>query len=642
MKRILIIIYSLCSFVLAQNINDVISQTKLAYNSATNDSVKAKLSGDLAWYYVQVSLDSALVYGNEALNLAKKIEDDKLIAQSYNDLATVYMVMGEHDLSLKNCKQALNIRKRLNDEAGVASIYFKMGNNYNKLNLFDSTMHYYFKSLEYYESINDSVVSTNLESNISATYYYMGNYDKALEYLKNPIQFFLNNAEYLLLSNSLLNMGNIQLSLKDTSNALLTYQKAEKYAEETENLSTISAIYNNYANIYTSQNKFDLAVDYIQKSIKIREELGLYSDLESSKLTLALSLFRMGDYESALSKMLGIKDAFEEIQAKEKLKSIYLTLSYLYAYKKQPDSVEFYNNKYHAVLDEMHKESTLKSSQEIEVKYQTEKKEKEILLQRAKLAEQQLYMIVFVALFLFSVLLGFLIYNHQKNKNKQLQKENELKDALLKIETQNKLQEQRLRISRDLHDNIGAQLTFVISSIDNLKFSFGTENSKIEEKLSGISSFTRGTINELRDTIWAMNKEKITLEDLKTRISNFIDNAQLSLQGTTFGFNYKVTDNETYTFTSQAGMNIYRIIQEAINNAIKHAKANKIDVDFTFTSLEIQVSVRDNGIGFDLNKTVLGNGMQTMKKRANELQANIEIQALEQGTLIKLSLPKSI
>lgn len=69
-------------------------------------------------------------------------------------------------------------------------------------------------------------------------------------------------------------------------------------------------------------------------------------------------------------------------------------------------------------------------------------------------------------------LIGFLVYNQQKLKNRQLHKENELRDALIQIETQNRLQEQRLRISRDLRDNIGAQLTFIISSIDNLKYGF--------------------------------------------------------------------------------------------------------------------------------------------------------------------------
>ena len=80
------------------------------------------------------------------------------------------------------------------------------------------------------------------------------------------------------------------------------------------------------------------------------------------------------------------------------------------------------------------------------------------------------------------------------------------------------MQEQRLRISRDLHDNIGSQLTFIISSIDNLKFVTKDVNEKLKDKLSSISSFTSDTIFQLRDTIWAMNKSEITIEDLHARI----------------------------------------------------------------------------------------------------------------------------
>ena len=225
-------------------------------------------------------------------------------------------------------------------------------------------------------------------------------------------------------------------------------------------------------------------------------------------------------------------------------------------------------------------------------------------------------------------------------KNIQLQKENELKDALLKIETQNKLQDQRLRISRDLHDNIGAQLTFVISSIDNLKFAYATQEPIMQEKLSLISNFTRETISELRDTIWAMNKDNINIEDLKTRISNFIDNAKLSSNGIEFSFTYNQETLADTVFSSEEGMNIYRIIQEAINNAIKHAEASRISVEVKENDMNIILSIGDNGKGFKPQEIEEGNDLRSMNKRANELKAALQISALNPGTLIQLNIPK--
>ncbi len=96
------------------------------------------------------------------------------------------------------------------------------------------------------------------------------------------------------------------------------------------------------------------------------------------------------------------------------------------------------------------------------------------------------------------------------------------------METQNKLQEQRLAISRDLHDNIGVQLTFIIMSVDHLKQAFKPINEKIIEQLDSINSFAKSTILELRDTIWAMNQVEMTWEDIRVRTLNFMQKGRLS------------------------------------------------------------------------------------------------------------------
>src|SRR5690606_39301400 len=177
-----------------------------------------------------------------------------------------------------------------------------------------------------------------------------------------------------------------------------------------------------------------------------------------------------------------------------------------------------------------------------------------------------------IGLALVLSLFGYLLYNQQKHKNLQLKKESELKEALVKIETQNKLQEQRLRISRDLHDNIGAQLTFIISSLDNLKYGFKLPDN-LNDKLKYITAFTSSTIYELRDTIWAMNKTEITFEDLQSRLSNYIDKAHVFEGKINFTFQVDKDVDIKRKFNSMEGVNIHRVIQEAIHNSIKHSNS---------------------------------------------------------------------
>lgn len=639
--RTIIILCLLCaSFIAkAQGINDIIKQTKEQLNEEQDLAKKTVLLGDLSWYYLNLDLDSSEHYGFQALEIAKRIDDKKMIAQAYNDISNIYHVKGDYKVSLEFCSKSLVLRKELNDKDGVASVYYKMGNNYNKISTFDSAMFYYLKALEHYEEIDNLALINNVKSNISSTYLVMGNYPKALEYIYAPIEYFSKEENFTYLSNSTLNLGNIHLQLKDTASAMTAFKNAEKIAIKANNISTLAAIYNNISNIYMGQNKFDSAIVNIKKSIKIREDLGQLTELESSKLTLAISEFNTGDYIAAKPKLINLKNAFEESNSPDKLKQVYLLLSYVYATEANSDSLNYYSNKYNDILASIYHEETLKGTQELEVKYETEKKEKEILLGRAKLAEKNVFLVVIAAALLLTFLLAYFIIYRHKQKNKQLVKENELKDALLKIETQNKLQEQRLRISRDLHDNIGAQLTFIISSIDNMKMTFAKDDEILSNKLNKVSLFTKETIYELRDTIWAMNKEEITIEDLKTRISNFIDNAQLSQNGVVFNFNFQGNEN-AYVFESRTGMNLYRIIQEAVNNAIKHANASKIEVQFKESDKHFEIEVFDNGIGLDTKTTEAGNGLNSMEKRALELNGEFKIINLEQGTKISVKISK--
>ncbi len=281
----------------------------------------------------------------------------------------------------------------------------------------------------------------------------------------------------------------------------------------------------------------------------------------------------------------------------------------------------------------------------LETKFKIAENEKKLAETRANLAESELEVeqkniMIFGSLgfALILGLLGYFINNQQKLKNQQLKKENELKTALAKIETQNQLQEQRLRISRDLHDNIGSQLTFVISSLDNLKYRL--KEGETADKISKISGFTTNTIYELRDTIWAMNKNDITFEDLQTRISNFIDQANVASDKTEFSFTINPNTNQDYTFTSLQGMNLYRIIQEGINNASKYAKASKISVQISESDNSFQVEIRDNGIGFDIENTEMGNGILNIRKRAKDLNGKVKIASkINNGSSILIVFP---
>ena len=296
-------------------------------------------------------------------------------------------------------------------------------------------------------------------------------------------------------------------------------------------------------------------------------------------------------------------------------------------------------------MDSIYNEESNKLISEMQVKYETAEKEKQLAEQEVIITKEQLrvrqrnYTLVGLALvIIFIIILGVYIYKQQKFKQQKLIGENQLKDEIAKITLQNELHEERIRISRDLHDNVGSQLTFIISSVDNMGYLFKTADEKLREKLHGIADFSRTTITQLRDTIWALNKDEISFEDLKSRLYNYIESAKLAKENITF--NFEVDVNQKISFNAIEGVNIYRIVQEAINNSLKYSAATTINVLLKESKDKLILKIEDDGIGFNINEVKLGNGLDNMKNRATSIKARFNIDSTpEKGTTILLEMP---
>lgn len=266
-----------------------------------------------------------------------------------------------------------------------------------------------------------------------------------------------------------------------------------------------------------------------------------------------------------------------------------------------------YLEQYNVVRDSIFKEEKVKMLGELEAKYEIQIKERELAESRATLVEHELLVknrnnqILLLLVFLLITLgAGYFIYYRQKIRTRQLEQEAKLQRVLAEQETQKQLSEQRNRISSDLHDNIGAQLTFIVSSLNNLKYIELTKEV-MSTKIDQISSFTVVTINELRDSIWAMNKDNISMEDLHIRLANLIAKATLSCPEIKFDLEIHPEVDENYLLNSMEGVNYYRIAQEAINNAIKHSEASIIKIIFSKENEKIKLCIQDNGKGINAN-----------------------------------------
>lgn len=526
---------------------------------------------------------------------SKKINYKKGIANSYEKLALCSYYQSKYDLNAKYTFTAIDFFNQLKQNDKVASLYANYGYHLRRRNL-DSGIMYMQKGLKIAKKHNSLEALRAIYDNYGVLKEMKKEYDSAFLFYNKSLNLKEKANDKIGIPYSLNKIGMLQLTLKQFDKAKQNLDKAYQIRIEIDDKIGIAENLNFYGYYFFETKNNQKSIEYFTKALHLSKTHN-YNYLTQDNYQKLSEVYELNeDYKTALENFKNFtiyKDSIANINLRIK-------------------------------------------QAELDTEFDTERKEKEILEQKANLAEKNTYMVVIISLLILSIIIGYFLLKNQKLKNLQLQKENELKDALLKIETQNRLQEQRLQISRDLHDNIGAQLTFIISSIDTLKYGFAGENPKLEDKLNRISDFTKETIYELRDTIWAMNKEKITIEDLKARISNFIDNAQLSLNGIEFNFNFYT--KSSISFSSRDGMNIYRLIQEAVNNAIKHANASLIKVSFEEVEKNIKISIQDNGKGFNTDTTEIGNGLNSMNKRAKELNSDINIVSNENGTNINLTL----
>ncbi|RSK39080.1 tetratricopeptide repeat-containing sensor histidine kinase [Mangrovimonas spongiae] len=540
--------------------------------------------------------------------------------------------------------KAIDLALRANDSMSLSDVYFKLGQIYAYKEQLEKRTDYVLKSIKIYELLGEHVKAGVSYGQLGYNLKY-GDMDNALRYMRKGIKLLEQNHNKTKIDPLYDNYGIMLTINKKYDSALYYTQKSLKLKKVLQDSVGMGFGYANVATVYAEINKFNLAKQYIDSSTAIRTKIKDNYGIAVNYTHLADVLYKQNLFEEAIknyqtSAALAKKGGYKRLE-----RYCYETISKAYVALNNYKEAYFFANKYQVLKDSVLNVETNNKVEQLKIEFETEKKEKEILSQRADLAEKELdlsqknnYILILVALAIVLVLLGYFVYSQQKIKNKQLIRENQLKDALTKIETQNRLQEQRLQISRDLHDNIGAQLTFIISSLDNIKYGFKLPEN-LDSKLKNISAFTSATIYELRDTIWAMNKNAISLEDLQSRISNFIDKAHIASEGITFNFENDKSINDNIEFTSVNGMNIYRIIQEAVNNAIKYAQATIISVKVSQINNKLQVEITDNGKGFNKAQATLGNGLNNMKKRAQEIDGELTIVSKEEiGTTIKLLL----
>jgi len=509
-------------------------------------------------------------------------------------------------------------------------------------------------------------------SKLALIYYLLGQYDKSTEYHLYAIEIFQKNNFLLELADEYGEFG-YQLKRRDLPKANFYMQTAISIVEQIEDKGLItSKLYDNYAVLKEMEGKLDSALYFSNKSlenkIKLNDTIGLPYSLNKIAGIYALKK----DFVQAFN-FLSISDSFREkennqfgiaenkmlranfLKAQGKIDSAlfyyyqtynlaqslnynYLiasslqNISDIYLLKKDfMKSLDYYK-KYIVFKDSLENLEKNTRIAQLEISFETAQKDKLISEKLNEIKQRNLWLIIAAISLVLIISISIISYKLQKTRKEKEIKEIEYNNQLIKANLEKKILDEKLRISRELHDNIGSQLTFIISSIDNLIYKSGI----VDKNISNIKDFSLSALYDLRNTIWSMKEKEGTLEKLFLKVNDLIQRLNPETLGINISVKNQLTDN--YDLSSIQMLNLFRIIQEAVQNSIKHSSAKNIDIIFTQTENCPLIIIKDNGIGFDLAKIEEGNGLENMRIRTEQSNSKLNIISDNNGTTITISI----
>jgi two-component system sensor histidine kinase UhpB len=568
-RNIVLTIFLLLSFITdGQNLNNIDSLKKLL-ESQKNDTNKVKLLYTLSFAYDAGSYaDTALIYSEQALELAEKLNDEPGIFWSAITYGEALAVLGNYPLALEYNLKALNLAKKLKDpiklcfgNGGLSSCYYNMGE-------YNTSIKYMQEVLRIMDSTNVFKDKSFMWTQLSKSYYELGQPDSALLYAKKAYEMIRDSQNTYRSSLISPVLGNAFSAKAVYDSALLYYQMGIPFSLKGRAQTHLIDNYYGIARVYKSTGNLDSAIWYAERII-------------TEKV--------IKTYPHGLLKAANM-------------------LADIYKSKNIPDSALKYLNVAITIKDSLFSRQKTIAVQNLI--YKEQEKQKEIEAYKLKFKNQlRTYAII-------AGLLVLLILAIIGLRNRRLKQIENIRNS----------------IADDLHDDIGSTLSS-ISIMNELAKAKAPEASPL---LVSIGESTNSIQENMSDIVWAIKSESDYVENVLQRMNQF---ASEILDAKNIELDFKSDSSlSAARLKMKQRKNLYLFFKEAINNAAKHSGAKMVSVRVFKKEGCIELMVKDDGKGFDnTNHSLNGNGMNSMKKRAEELNGNFEIQHhLNEGTEIRL------
>ncbi|CAZ97196.1 tetratricopeptide repeat-containing sensor histidine kinase [Zobellia galactanivorans] len=578
---------------------------------------------------VKDDLDLALSYYNKALVLIEKTPNEKLLLKTYENIGDIHEAYGRPYKAIDFYHHGEKLSLKTNDSNTYARILGKIGVSYSTTVQSDTAFYYFDKALEHVDTVRNKKEFAKLMLEIGRCYFINNDRDNAYKFYDKSYIISNSMGYYPILAKAANGIGNSYAQKGDYKSALLYRKEALKILIENNVQKGQFDTYNNLGNNLMRLQQYNSAIYYFKKA----EYIGKINRNNSQLSTIYQSISNLyilkKEYTKAiyyLNKGFGILK-----QNNDHIENIYYSNNFYKAYKAYKGARNYkksleYHEKFKFWTDSVTKASSQIKMLEFKVKYETKLKENQIAilskenelksLKIIQTQKQHSTHLLILSIVVLSVIGGILIY-HFTNKSKLVAKQENMRFKSV-IEAEEK---ERKRIAQDLHDSLGQAISAMMISASNLN----TENEEEEKKLQKLLSLIDRTYEELRNISHNIMPNTLITLGLIPAIRELIDEMSvaqnLKITFSDFGNFEELEDTQTIA--------LYRIIQEALSNIIKHAQASKVVISLNCEKNELLLSIKDNGIGINTSKigNVGGIGWKNILSRVAILTGEADLKS---------------
>jgi len=556
--------------------------------------------------------DSLQYFVQKSLHLSLKLGDLPLISRSVQLYGRYYMLKENYPDAAACFLLSLKIEENLKNRSRIADLNDELGGIYYYQEIFDKSLSYYTKALSVYEKDRDTM-------NIAKVYSHLGNLHSSHEFCEP----------------------------RTTDQKREDFNTALKYFEKTVQLCTkigykplLINCYQNIASVYNKLDKPGIALRYLQQVTDYYRSTGNMNLLSGSLHTIGKTYYKLKQYDKSIASFNEALKISLEYKYTDGIQYVYEAMAQTY------DAAQDYKNAYFCYIKYMTIRDSLLTIQkarevfELETRYQSEKKEKEIVKLTAEKREKNILLGTLSGLILLLALSAYFIVKNIRNKKLIAEQTIEIKEQyILDLEKDRQLvatksvlkgeESERSRMARDLHDGLGGLLSGVKINLSSMKGN-SIITSENAQAFDHAIKLLDTSIAELRRVAHNLMPETLNHYGLKTALSDFISEMSQNIKTIlSFGF-----FGEDIRFESQIELTAYRIAQELVNNALKHAEATRIDLQLITEPGRICIQVVDNGKGFDTSgKSGDGKGLVSIRDRVAANNGRFDIESTPgQGT----------